>query len=142
MDGILDPKGVRAAPALARLNLNRTALSCATPLLFAVPQWALRELARSAPDLWALRSGLYRLRGDREAVISALDTIAVDPSGEDRVRRASRRVLLHLMEETANDDAHVRLALLSRLAPVELGLDRYEEAGEAYRRAGDRTRDR
>ena len=71
---LLDPKGEQRSRAFGELNFRRTALgeACPKPLVFLVPQWAVRELVRSAPDLWSWRSGLYRLRGDADDIGQAL----------------------------------------------------------------------
>ncbi|MGH2770520.1 MAG: hypothetical protein ACRDJF_08390, partial [Actinomycetota bacterium] len=137
IERLLDPKGESPSPAIARLNLRRTELSeaCPKPLVFLLAQWALRELTRSAPDLWAWRSGLYRLRGDAREVEQALEGLVTDPSSEQRSRRMSRRVLRHLLDEILEDDAALRFRVLLDLAGVEVGFGSYEDADGHYRQA-------
>ncbi len=139
VERLLDPKGESPSPAVARLNLRRTELgeACPKPLVFLLARWALRELTRSAPDLWAWRSGLYRLRGDPHEIEEALEGLVTDPSGEQRTRRMSRRVLRHLLDEVPGDDAALRHRVLLELAGVEVDFGSYEEADGYYHRALD-----
>jgi tetratricopeptide (TPR) repeat protein len=148
-EAILDPKGEHRSRAFQRLNFNRTSLSaaCPKPLLFLLASWALREVTRSAPDLWAWRSGLYRLQGDATDIDAALSGVVLDPSTDERVRRGSRQVLLRLLEETAETEPGLRLRVLLALAAVEAQLGAWTDADGYYRQAlgiatdlGDRSR--
>ncbi|MGI8983652.1 MAG: tetratricopeptide repeat protein [Acidimicrobiales bacterium] len=137
VEELLDPKGEKRSLALGQLNLDRVALpaACPVPLVFVCARWALRELIRSASDVWSWRSGLYRLRGDAEAIDEAVSGLVFDGSSDERPRRVTQRVLHHLLDEVPAGDAGLRLQILLRLGGIETGFGSYDEADDAYRRA-------
>ncbi|MBA3747858.1 MAG: tetratricopeptide repeat protein, partial [Solirubrobacterales bacterium] len=136
-DAVLDPHGERSSAAFARLNFNRSSLAvaCPKPLVLLLSTWAMRELVRSAPDLWSWRSGLYRLGASAEEVGDLLASLPVDAAADVRSRRETRRVLRHLAGELEGADERLELEALLRLGRVESLLGDYDAATEHYDRA-------
>ena len=118
-------------PRWADLNLRREALfqRVRVRLLFWLTPPRLARLARSAPDLWAWRSGIYDFsRGPRAHV-------ATQPASERRsegatisLPAAGRRIaeLREALQTDAPDD--VRLPLLDELASLRQRLGELDEA--------------
>lgn len=134
---LVDPHGERPNRALGRLNFNRTTLAnvCRKPLLLLLPTWALRELARGAPDLWSWRSGMYRLGGGCEELAELVASLPIDGAADRRARGATRRVLRQLLAELVNGDERLALAALLRLGRVETLLGEYDAARKHYARS-------
>lgn len=85
--------------------------------------------------MWSWRSGLYRLRGDAEAIDEALADLVLDPSTDERVRRVSQRVLRHLLDELGGGHDVLRLAVLQRLGDIDTSFGEYDAAERSYRQA-------
>ena len=110
-----------------------------------LPTWALRELARGAPDLWSWRSGMYRLIAGGEEVAEFVAGLPIDGAADRRERGETRRVLRHLVDEPSGDDERLALRALLRLAHVEALLgdnvaarERYDQALAIATTLGDR----
>ncbi len=126
---------------IAELNLNRDHLwrTVGVPVVLWAADFAVREFARHATDLWSGRSGVYRFRSEGDDSARTLADAAGDISWwrtpeERREREALLRELLEELDETG-DDRSVRGPLLTALGDAAAMLARYDEAGELYRQA-------
>jgi Tetratricopeptide repeat len=133
---------VRArSTVIAELNLNRDHLwrTVGVPVVLWAADFAVRELAQHATDLWSGRSGVYRFRPEGEDSARTVADVACDISWsrtpeERREREALLRELLDELNET-DDDLAVRVALLTALGEATAMAGRLIEAGDLYQRA-------
>ena len=127
--------------AIRELNLNRDYLWRAVrmPVVVWAPDFALRALARRAPDLWSIRSGLYRFQPERS---DAGETSATATAGfgwelspaERQERQTLLRDLLEELEEHGGDPA-ARASILGGLGEAARMQGRYQDAIELYQQA-------
>ncbi len=96
------PSGEEVPPALDRLNRSRELfrdLPC--PLVLVLPEYALTQLARQAPDFWAWRSGVFETRSvaplrDEAALSRELPT----ESGLENLSNEQKLAHLEVLQET------------------------------------------
>ena len=93
----------RQSPAMDVLNLNRNYFGkrFPFPVVFWLPEFAMRELSRQAPDFWAWRSGTYYFvggEGDAAETLRGLDEEPVS-SVTLRQKRGRREILEHVLAE-------------------------------------------
>jgi tetratricopeptide (TPR) repeat protein len=135
---------------LGELNLNRDHLRRVVPfpVVFWLPDFAVRAFARTAADLWSGRSGLYRFAPEAgDAAVSAAGAASeiswLNPADE---RRDWEALLHDVMEELdEDDDPSARAPALAGLGKAALMRSRAAEASEhldraraLYRSVGDR----
>ena len=140
--GLDRPGSARAFSAvIAELNLNRDHLwrTVGVPVVLWAADFAVREFAQHATDLWSGRSGVYQFRPEGDDSARTVADAAADISwwrtpDERREREALLRELLEELDQTGDDPA-VRAALLTALGDAAAMRARYDEAGELYRQA-------
>lgn len=146
-------------PALVQLNMARELyrnLPC--PLVIVLPDYALTQLTRQAPDFWAWRSGVFETaeRQEEAATLIQRVTTSRDRAALGSSREGVRRyleVLQELLEEyNSREDSdrvqteRLKAHLLTEIANDLALLGELEEAGAAGKQAleiaqrlGDRT---
>ncbi|MEM6327813.1 MAG: tetratricopeptide repeat protein [Bacteroidota bacterium] len=132
------------------LNYKRENLQRAVPapVVLWMPEFALRLIARNAPDVWAWRSGVFEFTSPREEVERAWEAIAPGGGTDEyaRMRPDERRAridaLIALHEDyAARDDAvepeqqQILASLSDRLGRLFWGLGDYDTALERLKRA-------
>jgi len=138
-------------PAVRGLNLNRDRLrsTVPVPVVFFGPEYAIRRIAAEAPDLWAVRSGVFRFRPEAgtAGLTAALARREIDWNAAPGERRDRQVLLDHILEELDQGDGSPqdRAEALAGLAHAAAMQDRYSDAialyGQAlpiYRDIGDR----
>jgi len=127
--------------ALAQLNERRGRYqTLARPLVFWVPEYALRLIAEVAGDFWAWRSGVFEFVAGKEAVRETYQReMALPYVGESNLTRAEKevriRVLTALLDDYEGNDAETRAArsnVLYRLGQMQAALGQYEQARRLY----------
>ena len=93
----------RQSPAMDVLNLNRNYLGkrFPFPVVFWLPEFAMRELSRQAPDFWAWRLGTYYFVGEEGDAAETLRGLDEEPvsSVTLREKRGRREILEHVLAE-------------------------------------------
>ena len=93
----------RQSPAMDALNLNRNYFGkrFPFPVVFWLPEFAMRELSRQAPDFWAWRSGTYYFVGEEGDAAETLRGLDEEPTGSITLRekRGRREILEHVLAE-------------------------------------------
>jgi len=136
------PASDEIAPALARINLVRELFrDLPGPLVLVLPDYALTQLSRQAPDFWAWRSGVFEIEVPEERVEQIFQELAVDDPyrglSTER-KREHRDVLAGLLAELEGGGPGNRKKvqeLVSRLAALSLSLREYREAQKLAERA-------
>ena len=92
LEGMFDPS-LEQSPKLDILNLNRDffAKRFPWPVVFWVPEFAMREFSRQAPDFWSWRSGTYHFVGQEGDAGETLAAVARRRCLEYRPARESAR---------------------------------------------------
>ncbi len=102
LEGMFDPS-LEQSPKLDILNLNRDffAKRFPWPVVFWVPEFAMREFSRQAPDFWSWRSGTYHFVGQEGDAGETLQQLpGADVWNIDlREKRERREILEHLEAE-------------------------------------------
>jgi tetratricopeptide (TPR) repeat protein len=135
------------APVLTELNMGRELFhrDAPVPIVFWLPDYALTIVARSAPDFWAWRSGvfdfaldpLYRRQAFQQYALRDSDWLSVD--NMTTAQKQQRLCILEgLLEEydQPSDDPDVkqeRIELLFRLAQINQALDDLPRSISYYR---------
>ncbi len=138
-------------PAVRGLNLNRDRLrsTVPVPVVFFGPEYAIRRIAAEAPDLWAVRSGVFRFRPEAgtAGLTAAVARREIDWSTAPEQRRDRAVLLDHILEELDENDGSPEdraeaLAGLARAASMKNryadAIALYEQALPIYRDTGDR----
>jgi tetratricopeptide (TPR) repeat protein len=147
------------APVLTELNMGRELFhrDAPVPIVFWLPDYALTILARSAPDFWAWRSGvfdfaldpLYRQQTFQQYALRDSDWLSVDNMTVAQ-KHQRRRILEGLLDEygRSGDTSGVhgeRTELLFRLAQINQALHDlpraigyYQQYLSSVRSQGDR----
>ena len=131
--------------ALAQLNERRGSYQrLDRPLVFWLPEYALRLVARGAPDFWNWRSGVYEFTlppAEREALWER-EVRGKDQMARWNLDRAEREARLHLLrgllEEytgEGEETLRARAETLRQLADLEKTLVGYEAAERHLREA-------
>jgi len=97
--------------AIAMLNFNRDYVvrRFPWPVVFWVPDFAVRGFSRQAIDFWSGRSGVYRFRGQEEEARATVEELAADydwslERREKLERREILRGILAELEQSAHPD--------------------------------------
>jgi hypothetical protein len=128
-------------PATRGLNLNRDRLRSTVPMpvVFWGPEYAIRRFAGEAPDLWAVRSGVFRFRPEAgtAARTTALARRGIDWNTAPGERRDREVLLDHILEELDEGDGSPqdRAEALAGLAHAAAMEDRYPDAIALYDQA-------
>ena len=129
------------ARVVTELNLNRDHLwrEVPVPVVLWAPDFAVREFAQHATDLWSGRSGVYRFRPEGGDIAETATEVASGISWghtpeERREREMLLRELLEELDETGDDPA-ARVRLLTALGDAAGMQDRYTEAQQLYQQA-------
>ena len=129
------------ARVVTELNLNRDHLwrEVPVPVVLWAPDFAVREFAQHATDLWSGRSGVYRFRPEGGDIAETATEVASGISWghtpeERREREMLLRELLEELDETGDDPA-ARVRLLTALGDAAGMQDRYTEAQQRYQQA-------
>ena len=95
-----------------RENLQR---SVPVPVVLWVPEYALRHIARGAPDLWAWRSGVFEFASSIEEVREAWELLAPRGSKDEysKMSPASRQDRIQKLEALYDDYARLDSKLAS-----------------------------
>ncbi|MGH3874897.1 MAG: TIR domain-containing protein, partial [Pseudonocardiaceae bacterium] len=123
---------------IAELNLNRDHLwrAVPVPVVFWASDFAIRQFAQQATDLWSGRSGMYRFRVETDdnagTITDVISGIAWGTTPDERREREAR--LRDLLDESG-DDAPARARLLVALGDAASAQHRYDEARELYEQA-------
>lgn len=133
---------------LEDLNFIRDALArrLPHPIIFILPKYALKRLARTARDFWAWASTVFEFRSLRERVDIVQRTVLQSDRLSDsdlRPVKQSRIDQLHrLLEEYAPTEsdraianAKIRLTILLELAKAYESLAEFRVANQFYRQA-------
>jgi len=136
------PASKEIAPALARVNMVRECFrDLPGPLVLVLPDYALTQLSRQAPDFWAWRSGVFEVEVPEarvEEMFQELETHDPYRGLSTERKREHREVLTGLLAELEGGGPESRKKvqeLLSRLAALSLSLREYEEAQKFAERA-------
>ena len=137
------PADVSFPPALVKLNLARALFrEFPCPLVFALPDYALTQLARQAPDFWSWRSGVFEVEMPAEAVATVMErTVPLydrDLSGLTPERiRSHLEVLQELLGEleARGGFESERLSLSRQIASDLVALGEIEQARSYAERA-------
>ena len=93
----------RQSPAMDVLNLNRNYFGkrFPFPVVFWLPEFAMRELSRQAPDFWAWRSGTYYFVGEEGDAAETLRGLDQEPVSSITLREklGRREILEHVLAE-------------------------------------------
>jgi tetratricopeptide (TPR) repeat protein len=151
LEGMFDLQ-VEQSPAMDILNLNRN--YCGKrfpwPVVFWLPEFAMRELSRQAPDVWAWRSGTYYFIGEEEDARQTLGRLeeGFGWSLSLREKRERREILQHVLaelEKSGQPDSRVLAKVLERLGNAahfegeSAGSEGYyPKALGVYRQLGDK----
>ena len=135
-----------AAPerALEQLNERRSLYQkLGRPLVFWLPEYALRLVPQGAPDFWAWRSGVYEftMPPTERVALMEREMGGIDWVAQWNLDRTARETRLHLLrgllgEYTGETEEalRARAATLRKLADMEMTLVGYE-AAESHQRA-------
>ncbi|MGQ9833270.1 MAG: hypothetical protein ACUVRJ_05680, partial [Candidatus Villigracilaceae bacterium] len=138
------PSNDEAYPVLAELNEKRgqfQKLSC--PLVFWLPEYALRQIAERAVDFWAWRSGVYRFESEAQAIQQDIQ-VAVDGDlwqqaslsmAEKRARQQLLKSLLEDYQAESGIEAGTRARILNRLAFLTESLGDLDGAMQLYQQS-------
>lgn len=141
------PSSEAYPPILSYLNLNRELFrqELPHPLAIWLPEYALKALARRAPDFWAWRSGLYEFAPDADLAMGALNPIAreeiyVKSSLSGQVKRERLVMLKGLLEDYCElgngpHEREVQGSILFEIANVYDDLGELEEAKQAFKKS-------
>ncbi|MGH3685677.1 MAG: TIR domain-containing protein, partial [Pseudonocardiaceae bacterium] len=123
---------------ITELTLNRDHLwrAVPAPVVLWASDFAIRQFAHLATDLWSGRSGVYRFRaeGDDNASMVA-DAISGIKWGATPGERHEREERLRDLLDESGDDAPARARLLVALGDAASAQRRYDEARELYEQA-------
>lgn len=100
---------------IAELNLNRDHLwrAVPVPVVLWASDFAIRQFAQQATDLWSGRSGVYRFRVEVDDNASTIaDVISGIIWGSTPDERREREARLHDLLDESGDDAEARARLL------------------------------
>ena len=131
---------------VANLNAYRNALPAIVPcpLILWVSDWLLGVLARSAPDFFSIKSGIYFFRahthGGRELSQRASETAPNlgwenVPRDELRARADKIRAFLDTPRATSRENSLLEVRLANRLGDLYLTLYQLGDAEAAYTRS-------
>ncbi|MBI3682845.1 MAG: tetratricopeptide repeat protein [Acidobacteria bacterium] len=94
---------VRQNHAMDMLNMNRNYFVKRFPLpvVFWVPEFGMRELARQTPDFWSGRSGTYSFAGESGDAAETIERLrpGFDWNLSPKERKERREILAHLLGE-------------------------------------------
>jgi tetratricopeptide (TPR) repeat protein len=128
--------------ALAQLNERRGRYqTLARPLVFWVPEYALRLVAEVAGDFWGWRSGVFEFATEPEVLRGTYERELTLPFMEmtnlTRAEKEARiRVLNALLDDYEGDDSETRAArsnVFYRLGQMHKELGQYSQAESLYR---------
>ncbi|MGH3800152.1 MAG: TIR domain-containing protein, partial [Pseudonocardiaceae bacterium] len=122
---------------IAELNLNRDHLwrAVPVPVVLWASDFAIRQFAAQATDLWSGRSGVYRFRVEGDDASTIADAISGIIWGSTPDERREREARLHDLLDESGDDAEARARLLVALGDAASAQHRYDEARELYEQA-------
>jgi len=136
---------------LTEVNWRRSAFTrLERPLVIWLPEYAIRYLARNAPDFFDWNSGLYRFQASADERPALLEESLQQIGGYDitknlstSAKRETEAHLKSLLDEYTEDTAFDRTTrgeLLHRLAYLHLTRDSYDQAQTCARRSLDVAR--
>ncbi len=131
-------------PALAQLNHRRARFGkIDSPIVLWMPEYALRLIAKRAPDFWSWNSGVYEFAPKEEIRAELYEREMGEPyqitTSLDRAEKEKRiHLLLGLLDDYEGDNpelARIRANVIYKIAQLQKSLGNYDEAARLYQRS-------